>query len=60
MTWKYPDVKKDAEGFAIDAQGRRVKRSLEEEERQVVDKFVPSNNVQGKLFPLLPYHLHYD
>ena len=47
VTWKYPDVKKDAEGFVIDAQGRRVKRSLEEEERQVVDKFVPSNNVQG-------------
>ena len=47
VTWKYPDVKKDAEGSAIDAQGRRVKRSLEEEERQVVDKFVPSNNVQG-------------
>lgn len=48
VTWKYPDVKKDAEGFVIDERGRRVRRSLEEQERQVVDKFVPSNNVQGK------------
>jgi hypothetical protein len=51
-TWKYPDVQKDPEGFVIEndertGKVRRVKRSLEEEGRQVVDKFVPSNNVQG-------------
>ena len=52
VSWKYPDVKKDSEGFVLETnlktgRERRVKRSPEEEERQVVDKFVPSNNVQG-------------
>ena len=53
VLWKYPEVKKDIEGFVVETdqttgKSRRVKRTAEEEERQVVDKFVPSNNVQGR------------
>jgi acetyl-CoA carboxylase carboxyltransferase component len=47
VTWKYPEVTRDAEGFVLDDKGRRIKRTPEEEEKQVVDKFTPSNNVQG-------------